>query len=662
MIAMLRRFAMALTRDKADTLLLLAAALMVLVPHFMHLPWWISLLCCVTLLYRASITFRGRRMPPTILLLIAALASTAGVYASFGTVLGRDSGIAMLVLLVAFKTLEMRARRDLFVVVYLCLFLVLGNFFYSQGIGTALMMVASVVLLLCAQSTFQYTGRMPPLWTRLRGAALLVALAAPVALLLFVGFPRIQGPLWGLPGDASSGRTGLSDSMSPGNLSRLAQSDAVAFRVRFLSARPAQHQMYWRAVVLGRFDGRSWNVIRDQSSTAQLQVHGKAANYQVTLEPHDQRYLFTLDMPGAVPVVPGHVVRASSAIELSTTTSVTERLRYGATSFVNYSLDVGANPRTFFNWLSLPPRSNPQARELGRSLQAIPDPLDRVRAVLELYRQQKFTYTLEPPRLGRHTVDEFLFTTRQGFCEHFAGSFVFLMRAAGIPARAVAGYQGGELNPVDGYVTVRQSDAHAWAEVWLPGRGWIRIDPTAAVAPDRVNRSLSRALPKPAPFGFEGLGELLDTNRPSWLTTLRFQLSAINNGWNQWVLNYSPERQQGFLQTLSDLFGNARTIAGLAAIMLLIYLATVLKARAAIDPGERMYQLLCARLARAGIERAAHEGPDSLAARVRAIHMPPAQQQAALDFLATYSAYRYAAAGSGPGVLAKMKQCLEQFR
>jgi transglutaminase-like putative cysteine protease len=663
MIAFVRRFALALTRDKADTLLLLAATLMVLAPHFLHLPWWISALCCATLLYRASITFRGRRMPSTWLLLPAAIGAMGGVYASYGTVLGRDAGVAMLVLLVAFKTLEMRARRDLFVVVFLCLFLVLGNFFYSQSIGTAAMMVASVILLLTAQSTFQYTGQVPPLAARLRGAALLVALASPVALLLFVGFPRIHGPLWGMPGDATSGRTGLSETMTPGNLSRLAQSEAVAFRVRFLSVRPRQHQLYWRAIVFGRFDGRSWRpIVHDAPERSQLKVGGAMSNYELTLEPHDQRFLFTLDMPAALPVVPGHQVASSSEIELTTTVPVTERLRYGAVSYVNYELGVDSSRAQLLKWTALPPRGNPRAVELGRSLQSLPEPMARVRAVLEMFRKQEFIYTLEPPRLGLHSVDEFLFGTRAGFCEHFSSSFVFLMRAAGVPARVVGGYQGGELNPVDNFLIVRQSDAHAWAEVWLDGRGWVRVDPTAAVAPERVQRGIQGALPESPPFGIEGLGELLDTNRPGWLTTLRFHLSAINNGWNQWVLNYTPERQQGFLGNLADALANARTLAGLAAIMLLVYIAFLLKARKQLDPGERLYRLLCAHLARAGVERSPDEGPTALAARVRAIHMPPAQQQAAVDFLETYSAYRYAAARTGPAELAKMKECLDQFR
>jgi transglutaminase-like putative cysteine protease len=647
---------LALTRDKADTLLLLGAILSVLVPHFFHLPWWISALCCAVLLYRATVTFRGQRMPSAVWLLPAAIAATLGVFLYFDRTLGRDSGVAMVVLLMAFKTLEMRARRDLFVVIYLGVFLVLANFFYSQSMGTALAMIVSVILLLAALSSFQYTGTVPPLKARLRKAAGVVAIAVPLTVVLFVFFPRMPGPLWGMPGDATSGKTGLSDSMSPGNLSRLAESREVAFRVRFLGPRPAQHQLYWRAMVYGLFDGRAWTLGPRAEARPVLGLRGRPVDYELTLEPHDKKFLFTLDMPSTLPLVYGHAVGTTPELELRAAEPITNRIRYRATSYTDYQLGETPEQRYRGMWLDLPARFNPQAYQLGQSLQELA-PAERVDAVLRMFREQNFVYTLEPPPLGRHTVDEFLFATRAGFCEHYSSAFVFLMRAARVPARVVAGYQGGELNPVDGYVTVRQSDAHAWAEVWLEGRGWVRVDPTAAVAPNRIRNSLESVLPDQ---GF-GIGQLLEENGPDWLTNLRYQFSAINNKWNQWVLNYNPERQSGFLDTLSFTLGNAPTLIGAATIMLLIYLMILLRQHRAGDPGERLYALACARLARAGIERAADEGPNALAERVRAIHMPAGRQKAALAFLAAYSAYRYARNRSGPADLAQLKTLLNEF-
>jgi transglutaminase-like putative cysteine protease len=648
---------LALTRDKADTLLLLSAMLGVVALHFVHLPWWISLLCCITLLYRASVTFRGKRMPSAWVLLPVVIISTIAVFWSYDRVLGRDSGIAMLVLLVAFKTLEMRARRDLFVVINLGLFLVLGNFFYSQSIGTAVAMVGSVILLLTAQSTFQYTGYVPSLARRFRMAAVMVGVALPLTVLVFIFFPRIQGPLWGMPGDATAGKAGLAESMSPGNLSRLAESGEVAFRVRFFGQHPQPHQLYWRAMVYAMFDGRTWSRGQRLPVKPVLTVRGAPTDYEVTLEPHDRRFLFVLDVPGGLPSIPTHEPVRTPELEVSTTEPITNRTRYRANSYLDYELGDIPIQISVKMWLDLPVRGNPQAYELGRSLRALP-PADRINAVFKMFREQEFIYTLEPPPLGRDTVDEFLFGTRAGFCEHFAGSFVYLMRAAQVPARVVAGYQGGELNPVDGYYTVRQSDAHAWAEVFLAGRGWVRVDPTAAVAPNRIRSSLGDVIPDQ---GF-GLEKLIEANSPTWLTNLRYQLSAINNRWNQWVLNYNPQRQAGFIDTLSFTFGNVPTMIGLAAIMLLIYLLLLLRQRNSGDPGDRMYAIACARLARAGVERNSDEGPATLAARVSAIHMPAERQRAALEFLAAYSAYKYAQDRANPADLAAMKNLLNEFR
>lgn len=665
MIALLKLAPPRLTRDKADALLLVFGALMVLLPHFGHLPWWISGVCLATLLWRTLITIRGTRMPPVLLLLPIALAAMAGIYASFHTLLGRDAGVAMLVLLVAFKMLEMHARRDVFVVVFLCLFLVLANFFYSQSIPTALMMVASLIVLLTALMSFQFTGTQPPLRRRLRSAASMFALAAPAALIMFLVFPRIQGPLWGMPGDATSGRTGLSDEMSPGNIASLAQSGEVAFRVRFSGREPQRRQLYWRAWVLDEFDGRTWSRQRRfiGLDTPSARVRGNPVGYELTLEPGNGRRIFALDLTPRAPQLAGNPVRMSPQGELSATYPVYNRVRYSALSYPSYTLGVEGAMRDNARWLQLPEGGNPRARAYAARLEQL-SPQQRVNAVLRHFHEQPFSYTLEPPLLGRETVDEFLFATRAGFCEHYAGAFVFLMRAAGLPARVVTGYQGGELNPVDGYFTVRQSDAHAWAEVWMGQRGWIRVDPTAAVAPERVQRGIAAALPQPAPFGIEGLGPLLDMNdNNSLLAQLRFRLSAINNGWNQWVLNYTPERQRGFMENLSTMFGNLRALGALAAVMLLLFAAREMRRRRAIDRGDALYFGLTRQLARRGFPRLPHEGPTAYAARLRdSAAGKVGNIDAVVRFLSLYSAYKYGPDGGNAAQVATMKRTLNESR
>ena len=660
-----------LSRDKADTLLLLLSALLVLAPHVAHLPLWVSALCAVTLLWRGVITLQGKRMPPSLLLLPLAAAAMFGVAHSYQTLLGRDAGVAMLVLLVAFKMLEMHARRDLFVVVFLCLFLVLTNFFYEQGIGTALLMALSVLALLTAQLSFQFTGAVPPLRQRFLMSAKLLALAAPVALLLFFLFPRIQGPLWGMPGDSLGARSGLSDTMAPGTMANLAQSREPAFRVRFESRAPAPEQMYWRGPVLGTYDGRTWTRLdaRARERSAQqplaLSVGGKPVEYEVTLEPSSTRWLFALEMPRRLPELDGNIASVSGEFELTTTFPVETRLRYRVTSYLDYRLQREPLPPDADYWLQLPGNSNPRALLAGLGLRAERDPRRRVEAVLQGFRRENYVYTLNPPLLGRDAVDDFLYGSRAGFCEHFAGAFVFLMRAAGVPARVVTGYQGGELNPLDGYVTVRQSDAHAWAEVWLPQRGWVRVDPTAAVAPERVRHGLEGAIPPRPPFGIEGLGRFMqiDGEASPWIAQMRYAAGAINNGWNQWVLNYTPQRQKSVVDSVQSSLLDWRMPVLLASLITVLLLWRIFLRRREMDPIDALYSALCSRLARLGLARSADESPSAYGARIgAAAQLAAPAQAAAAEFLGRYSAWRYAPRRDDPHLAATLKRLLSQVR
>jgi transglutaminase-like putative cysteine protease len=665
--ASLGRLLAQLPRDKADTLLLLAAALMVLAPHAAHLPLWVSALCGLTLLWRAVATLRGTRMPSALLLLPLSLAAMAGVFMSYSTLFGRDAGVAMLVLLVAFKMLEMHARRDLFVVIFLSFFLVLTNFFYSQSIFTALVMIASIIALLTAQLSFQFTGVVPPLGRRLRMGARVFLLAAPLAVLLFFLFPRIQGPLWGMPSDAQGARMGLSNSMSPGNMSNLAQSNDPVFQVRFIDPVPAKQQLYWRGVVLGDFDGRTWTKVRRSRQRAAEQIgitaHGPAIRYELTLEPSSNNWLFTLDLPDRLPLVDGNPVRVSPELEMSTGEPIGKRVRYAMSSHIDYSLDDRPELPERARWLALPAGFNPKAVETGAQLaQSIGNPDGVVSEVLGMFNRQPFSYTLQPPLLGRDTVDDFLFRSRAGFCEHYASAFVVLMRAAGVPARVVTGYQGGELNPVDGFVAVTQSEAHAWAEVWIAGRGWIRVDPTAAVAPERVQRGLSSALAKnKSPVS--GLGALFEfSGQPSaLLDQLRFRLDAINTGWNQWVLNYTPERQSGFLDELQRSLAHWRSAAILGAIAALALLLRAVRQRRGTDPVDALYSALCRRMSQLGMARAADEGPNAYAARLAQGTLAPDKIVAAGRFLALYSAHKYSARPPAPGLASTLKSLLNNI-
>ena len=636
-----------MSRDKADTLLLLLACSLVMAPHATHVPPWIIAASVVMLAWRGWITFRGNRMPPRWILAPIAVMVLPGVYLTYQTFFGRDAGVAMLVLLLTCKLLEMRAKRDLFVVVCLSFFLMLTNLFYSQSIGTAALIVVATLAILTTQLSFQYTGVVPSLARRLKLAGGIVALAAPLMLILFFLFPRIQGPLWGMPGDGQTARTGMSDTMAPGNIVKLALSDDVAFRVKFTDPLPDRSAMYWRGVVLGGYDGRTWSRLNVKTGTpAPVRIVPKSApiRYRVTMEPSQQQWLYALDIVQRIPDIPNNPAGVTPELQLQTRRPISERIRYDAVSVLDYQLQPDEGQIALQDWLDLPPGFNPRTHALAAALRnQSDDTAVLVKTVLAMFRNEAFRYTLEPLPLGRNAVDDFLFVTRSGFCEHYASAFVVLMRALDIPARVVTGYQGGQHNSVDDFLTVRQSDAHAWAEIWLPGRGWTRVDPTAAVAPERIERNAKAA---PPPQGFGGLIQF-DPRRLSWISAVGLRLDAFSNGWNQWVLNYTPERQKSLIESLGIDGVDWPTLTILTicvggGVMLIIAMALLWK-RTPLDPVEALYRQLCAHMARRGVPRAPHEGPRAYGRRLSAPGSPlsAASQRAATRFMALYEAARY---------------------
>lgn len=460
-------------------------------------------------------------------------------------------------------------------------------------------------------------------------------------LLLFVLFPRIPGPIWGLPKDAHGGVTGLSDSMNPGSISDLGQSDAVAFRASFEGGEmPPANRLYWRGPVLWDTDGRRWTGDRRlelDATPPPVTPLGPALAYTLTLEPHQQRFLLALDLPGAAP--PG--ARLGRDFQLWSDQPVRDRLRYSMRAWPDYRVDaLSAVERQ--RALALPVGQHPRSRALAREWRAQAASDDEVvQFALLHFREQPFVYTLSPPLLTGDVVDEFLFLSQRGFCEHYAAAFTVLMRAAGVPTRVVTGYQGGERNPLGDYLLVRQRDAHAWAEVWLDGRGWVRVDPTAAVAPIRVEQGMQAALPDSV-----GAGSVLGLEGSAPMLAAVKQLSQIwdtvNNSWNQWVLGYGPARQAELMARL----GFGRLDWRWLGIALLVTVALVLAAVVAWllrgrrpDPVLRAYRRLCGKLSRAGLPRRPCEGPRDYAARVVAAR--PDLRAPLLPLVDEYVAVRY---------------------
>lgn len=644
-----------LPREKADIVLLLLAAAMVLAPHALHLPPWLSVATAAPLLWRAVITVRGRRQPPLAVLAPLALLGIAGVYASYGTLLGRDPGVAMLALLLALKSLEMHGRRDIFALVFLSFFLLLANFFHTQGILSAAWMLATVLVLLAALLSAQYGTLQPRLAQRLGLLGRMLALALPLAAVLFLAVPRPGAPLWGTPHEGAQARTGLSDSMQPGAIAALAVSNEPVFTARFSTPLPPQDQLYWRGVVLGDYDGATWTrrgAGRAPASDSRIDIalEGPPSHYEVTLPANGQRRIFALDVPRSIERLPGNPYVVSSALEVLTIQPITSTVHYRVSSQPRYRLQAGLSLTQQQPWLALPAGSNPRSIAWARALrgsgaQALA-PAAAIAAVLTHFRHAPFRYTLQPPLLGKHGVDEFLFTTQAGFCEHYAGSFVVLMRAMGIPARVVTGYQGGTRDGADGSpsLTVRQSDAHAWSEVWLAGRGWVRVDPTSAVAPLRTQRSLDAALPAAAsPLTAWRALAGLDGGATGALAAWRQQWQQAEHAWSSWVLDTTPQRQRAMLDRLKNLPATTLALA-CAALALLSAAAGALvwwrQARQG-DPLDALYLQFCRQQARRGYSRAPHEGPHGYAARLAAGMATQEAHAAIAQFLAIYATMKY---------------------
>lgn len=615
-----------------DLAWLCGALALAILPHAVRAPWWLTLLTCCLFGWRFYYSIDRTPLPSRWLVLGVAAVAMLGVWVEYRSLFGRQPGILLLVLFAGLKVLETRSHRDATAAAFLGYFLIITNFLYSQSIPTAVLMCLAVFTITATLVGFSAPGRAPR--AHLRTAALLLGHALPAALVLFLLFPRVQTPLWGLPQDAYSGLTGLSESMTPGNLSSLALSDAIAFRAEFKGEVPPRPARYWRGPVMWDFDGRTWSTGDFVPAHYGPPKAGRATyHYDVVLEPHNHTWLFALETAASVPPR----ARYSADGQLLARQPVRTRTRYEASSIVDAAPHPAESAYLLRRGTRLPAGVNPKAMALAAQWRASArDDGEVLSRAVDFFRKERFTYTLEPPLMGGDSVDQFLFDARAGFCEHFSSAFVFLMRAAGIPARVVTGYQGGEVNPYDNIVTVRQSDAHAWAEVFLRERGWVRVDPTAAAVPGRLESGLARSVPQ---------AEQALIERPGfeWLRSVRYQWEALAHKWNVWVLGYNPERQREFMSLLGirdadwrSLTATLFTALGLMTAALLLW---SLRRLARPDPVQRAWRAFCRKLAARGVERSPHEGPRDFAER--AARALPAARRAILSIAALYIGLRY---------------------
>ena len=613
-------------RERRDTLFQLAVIAWTVAPHFSHLATWCALLTTVVLLWRAHLALVDGPLPPRWAVLAVLGAAALLTWLTERTLLGREAGVTMLVVLMGLKTLELRARRDALVVFFLGFFLALTQCFYSQSVLTALGMLVATWGLLTAQVLSNMPVGKPPLRRAGAIAARSALIGLPVMTVLFVLFPRI-GPLWGLPQDAM-GRTGLSGTLRMGGVAELAADDSIAFRVRFDGAAPPPEALYFRGPVLGRFDGLEWtatraSAARDARPGAELRLAGAPVRYEMTVEPIRLPLLPLLEATPEPPAI------SAVAADLSpwqaddmvwhVDRAVIERVKLQALAWPRYQLGTRSAPTS--DEVTLPPGSNARtvawARQLRQGL-AGADNRTVAAAVMAHIRENPYVYTLQPGDYGGDAIDEFWFDRRQGFCEHYATAFVVIMRAAGVPARVVTGFQGAEPADADGWRIVRQSNAHAWAEFWQAGVGWLRADPTAAVAPERVR--MSRPLLRPPGL----LGGALQNVSPALAEQMRRAWELMDNRWNQWVMGYSRTSQFSLLGAFGvqqpDWSDLARVLVGFFTLAATAGAAWAWWDRRRQDPWQRVHGRVVAALQRAGVPAEGHHPPRTLAALLRQRH------------------------------------------
>ena len=581
----------------------LIACVAVVLPLFSWLPTWVILLGVACVGARLMIHSGRWSFPHWSIRLVLVIAVGVGLLMTFNRDASLNAMVALLTVGLSLKLLEIYRRRDALVLLYVALFVAASVFLFEQGILVALYMLFAVLLVIAALVSVWQDPLREEMFRPLKYAWRLVLPALPLMLVLFFIFPRI-GPLWSVELDRSSARTGLSESMSPGDISRLTRSDELAFRAVFEGEPPAPAERYWRALVLSAFDGREWTPgfsASSSASTEELHSIGETIQYEIVQERSNQRWLFALD----VPVVAPQQARLTMPRTLLGNTEVSQRIQYSVESARQYFMgaELSSDQLDFFR--RIPANSNPRTQALARQWFDEADQ-DTLRLIDRIFRHfnETFIYTLEPQPLGRHSVDDFLFRTQQGFCEHFASATAVLLRSVGVPSRIVTGYQGGEWNASQGYLTLRQYDAHAWVEVWLEGRGWVRIDPTTAVAPERIEMSADQLFSGQA--GFLADSPFISRlGRQGWLLQARMQYDSLNFAWQRWVLNYHHQQQNLLQDWLGDLS------AWKMILVLLIPASTVLGfiswrlfgRRSIQDPIDRQLQKLFRKLEQQGYYR-----------------------------------------------------------
>lgn len=639
-----------LTLPLQFSLLALGVAML---PGFLRQPFWNTALIVGLLVYRALQADPARKLRPLppVPMLALAIGAGLGLNAAYGSLLGADGGTAILALLVALKAAETNTVRDARLLSLLGLFMVSTHFFHDQGPLTLLHVLLATTLLLSAAAGWVSApprALVPRALLSLTGR--LLAYSLPMAALLFVFFPRPDGPLWQLPVQQGT-QTGLSDSITAGSFSNLAQSTQVAFRADFQGALPPQEELYWRGPIYEAYDGVTWQQVRQRFPMPSVELRREAPvySYSLTLEPSGKQWLLALDTPQTF----GRGTFLTSGFQAVSLRPAGLRSRYDWQSRAAQLGRVESADRLNLNLMlpSDPAARNPQALALADSWRTL-SAEQKVQAALQFFAQNGFSYTLSPPTLPEENrIDAFLYGSKQGFCEHYSSAFAFLMRAAGVPTRIVGGYQGAETNPNGGYLIVRQQNAHAWNEVWLQGQGWVRVDPTGVVAPARIRADLATALAQPG---------AARPREKTPLEQLRLRYDALQNQWNTWVASYDGEQQRSLLSRFGVSSNTSPayllTVLLLAALALLPAIAFARRAARPRDPALAALYDLTLRL---GLPREPGETASAYAERAAAEH--PAQAGVLSDIVQTFNALRYGRE-TDPNALKHLRELVRQVK
>jgi len=597
-------------------ILLLASVGLAALPHFTQLPLALTLWFLWLFGWRLFSVWRPDLLPKGAMHLVLIATGIALLYAQFDGHWGAAKGAAVFVVAVSIKLLELNKKRDAYLVCYLTWILVGSEFLFSQNLLTAIYALAVCWVALAALVAINSGNADNAMALRVAGR--LLAQALPVTVLLFVLFPRIEAPTWQWLDQQKQAHTGLGDRLEPGAISDLALSPELAFRVKFNGEIPPQNQLYWRGPVFSFTDGSAWTmsksdyVLRYQD---RMRFRGKPYCYTILLEPQDRDWVYALDMPADYAAS----LRRNANYQLISRAKTGKAAELEIVSYPEYN--TGYLTKTEYREnLQFPDSPSVRVIDLVRQLQGFDGkPEAYIDRVLDYFRRQHFNYSLHPPLMRDHFIETFLFDARTGFCNHYAAAFVYLMRTAGIPSRIVTGYQGGTYNPVGKFLEVRQANAHAWAEVWLEGRGWTRIDPTTAIVPDRIEREVNVA--RQVETGAVSLTRPETAQSEAGLFVFKQVLNSVDYHWQHWIVSYDTENQSLLWSRLGvdSLFKSLLwLVAAIGLIMLIFGIGMLMSRQPAEDPEVRLYRQFCRRMAKEGIQIHLGEGPHDFALRAKA--------------------------------------------